>query len=122
MEFMKRDFSAIMRLGIAFISASNNPQNVEAARTLVYAFKPFVPEDQIESVRLIANLLDFETAAAAVSVLGDEEYDWASELIYKVATIDGEMNDDQRKLWDRFEEIYWDYQEPDDTGAYDAYA
>lgn len=122
MQFMKSDLCAIMRIGMDLIYASDNPQNAEAVQKLVSALKPLAPEDQIESVMLMAEELDFETAATAVSVLGEEEYDWANELLYAVAVIDGELNERQQKLWDRFEELYWDFQEPDDSGAYDAYA
>ena len=122
MKFMKRDFCAIMRLGQYFIGRSDNPQNHEAVRDLVYSFKPFVPEDQIESVLNIANLLDFDTAAAAVSQLGEEEYRWAIDVLYKAATATGEMNDEQKEMWTRLEEIYWDFQEPDDNGQYDAWS
>ena len=122
MKFMKRDFCAIMRLGQYFIGRSDNPQNHEAVRNLVYSFKPFVPEDQIESVLNIANLLDFYTAAAAVSQLGEEEYRWAIDVLYKAATATGEMNDEQKEMWTRLEEIYWDFQEPDDNGQYDAWS
>ena len=122
MKFMKRDFCAIMRLGQYFIGRSDNPQNHEAVRDLVYSFKPFVPEDQIESVLNIANLLDFDTAAAAVSQLGEEEYRWAIDVLYKAATATGEMNDEQKEMWTRLEEIYWDFQEPDDKGQYDAWS
>lgn len=122
MKFMKRDFCAIMRLGQYFIGHSDNPQNHEAVRDLVYSFKPFVPEDQIESVLNIANLLDFETSAAAVSQLGEEEYRWAIDVLHKAATAEGEMNAEQQEMWDRLMEIYWDYQEPDDKGQYDAWS
>ena len=122
MKFMKRDFCAIMRLGQYFIGRSDNPQNHEAVRDLVYSFKPFVPEDQIESVLNIANLLDFDTAAAAVSQLGEEEYRWAIDVLYKAAMATGEMNEEQKQMWERLEEIYWDYQEPDDNGQYDAWS
>lgn len=122
MQFMKRDFCAIMRLGQYFIGRSDNPQNHEAIRDLVYSFKPFVPEDQIESVLNIANLLNFDTAAAAVSQLGEEEYQWAIDVLYKAAMATGEMNAEQKEMWERLEEIYWEYQEPDDKGQYDAWA
>ena len=122
MQFMKRDFCAIMRLGQYFIGRSDNPQNHDAIKELVYSFKPFVPEDQIESVLNIANLLDFDTAAAAVSQLGEEEYRWAIDVLYKAATATGEMNDEQKEMWTRLEEIYWDFQEPDDNGQYDAWS
>jgi len=81
-----------------------------------------VPEDQIESVLNIANLLDFDTAAAAVSQLGDEEYRWAAGVLYKAATATGGMNAEQKEMWDRLEEIYWEFREPDDNGQYDAWS
>jgi len=122
MKFMKRDFCAVMRLGQYFIGRSDNPQDHEAVRNLVYSFKPFVPEDQIESVLNIANLLDFDTAAACISQLGEEEYKWAIGILEKAANACGHMNEDQTALWDRMMEIYWEYQEPDDKGEYDAWS
>lgn len=122
MKFMKRDFCALMRLGQYFIGRSDDPGNHEAAKTLVYSFKPFVPEDQIESVLNIASLLDFETAAAAVSQLGEEEYEWAIGVLRKTIDACGSMNASQQELWDRLMEVYWDYQEPDDKGAFDAWS
>ena len=32
------------------------------------------------------------------------------------------MNAEQQEMWDRLMEIYWDYQEPDDKGQYDAWS
>lgn len=112
----------MMRLGQLFLGSSDNPHNHEAAHKFIYAFKPFVPEDQIESVLGIANLLDFETAAACVSQFGEEEYEWAQNVLWEVANAEGHMNERQKEMWDRFIEIYWDFQEPDDKGAFDAYA
>ncbi|MCR5560920.1 MAG: hypothetical protein K6F58_03780 [Bacteroidales bacterium] len=122
MRFAKRDFCAVMRLGQLFIQNGDNPKNHEAFRKLVYSFKPFVPEDQIESVLNIGLLLDFETAAATISQLGEEEYEWAKNVVWEAANAEGRMNAKQEEMWDRLMEVYWDYQEPDDKGAYDAWS
>ena len=98
---MKRDFCAIMMIGRALIAKSNNPQSEAAVRKLIYGLATFVTEDQIESVVAISDMLDFETSAAALSTLGDEEYKWAKELLYAVATTDGDMNAAQTALWNR---------------------
>ena len=70
MEFMMRDFSAVMKMGITLFQESDNPQNEAAIRKFIYSFKPFVPDEQLGAVMNIADLLDFDTAAAAVCNLG----------------------------------------------------
>ena len=122
MRFAKKDFCAVMRLGQLFIQSSDNPTNHDAYHKLVYAFKPFVPEDQIESVLNIGLLLNFDTAAATISQLGEEEYEWAKNVVWEAANADGKMNEEQEAMWDRLMDIYWDFQEPDDKGAYDAWS
>ena len=122
MEFMMRDFSAVMKMGITLFQESDNPQNEAAIRKFIYSFKPFVPDEQLGAVMNIADLLDFDTAAAAVCNLGHDEYMWAQDILYDLATAEGEMNDRQQELWDRFDEIYWELQEPDDEGRFDAFA
>lgn len=122
MKFMKRDFSAVMRMGIVLFQESDNPRNEAALRKFIYSFKPFVPDEELTGVMNLAGLLDFDTAAAAVCMLGDDEYQWAQDILYEIATAEGQMNARQQELWDRFDEIYWEYQEPDDDGRYDAFS
>lgn len=119
---MRRDFSAIINMGIALFRESDNPQNEAALRKFIYSFKPFVADDDLPGVMAIADVLDFDTAAAAVCNLGHEEYMWAQEILSELAEAEGRMNDRQQELWDRFDEIYWDLQDPDDDGRYDAFA
>lgn len=103
MRFMRRDFWAIMRLGQLFISKSNNSQNEAAAKKLVYGLADFLsPEDMENTVRM-AGMLDFESSVAALTTLGSEELQWAKELLYSIATIDGDMNADQTKMWEYLE-------------------
>lgn len=99
MRFMKRDFCAILKLGQLLIAESDNSQSVEAARKLIYGLARFVSEDQIESVMLIAQHLDMQSSAAALSTLGEEEATWAKELLYDVATTNGPMNKSQEHIW-----------------------
>lgn len=122
MKFMRRDFSAVMKMGIILFRESDNPQNEAALRKFIYSFKPFVPDDELTGVMAIADVLDFDTVAAAVCNLGHDEYMWAQEILSELAEAEGQMNDRQQELWDRFDEIYWDLQEPDDDGRFDAYA
>lgn len=107
---MKRDFWAIMKAGNTFIAQSDNPSEA-AAKKLVYGLAQFVPEDEIQSVLLLSRHLDFDTAVAAIAQLGEEEYKWAGQLLFEVCTVDGPMNDAQKKLWDRFFEIYYEYKD-----------
>ena len=100
---MQRDFWAIMRLGQLFISKSNNPQNAAAAKKLVYGLSSFLSPEDMDSVVRIGGMLDFESSVATLSILGSEEQQWAKELIYSIATIDGEMNADQAKMWEYIE-------------------
>ncbi len=100
---MQRDFWAIMRLGQLFISKSNNPQNAAAAKKLVYGLASFLSPEDMDSVVRISGMLDFESSVATLSILGSEEQQWAKELIYSIATIDGEMNADQAKMWEYIE-------------------
>ncbi|MBQ1201403.1 MAG: hypothetical protein IIX59_05435 [Alistipes sp.] len=103
MRFMRRDFWAIMRLGQLFISKSDNSQNEAAAKRLVYALADFLsPEDMENTVRM-AGMLDFESSVATLSILGSEEQQWAKELIYSIATIDGAMNAEQARMWEYIE-------------------
>lgn len=107
---MKRDFWAIMKAGNTFIAQSDNPSEA-AAKKLVYGLAQFVPEDEIQSVLLLSRHLDFDSAVAAIAQLGEEEYKWAGQLLFEVCTADGPMNDAQKKLWDRFFEIYYEYKD-----------
>ena len=107
---MKRDFWAIMKAGNTFIAQSDNPSEA-AAKKLVYGLAQFVPEDEIQSVLLLSRHLDFDTAVAAIAQLGEEEYKWAGQLLFEVCTADGPMNDAQKKLRDRFFEIYYEYKD-----------
>ena len=107
---MKRDFWAIMKAGNTFIAQSDNPSEA-AAKKLVYGLAQFVPEDEIQSVLLLSRHLDFDTAVAAIAQLGEEEYKWAGQLLFEVCTVDCPMNDAQKKLWDRFFEIYYEYKD-----------
>lgn len=108
---MKRDFCAILRAGQEFISESDNPQNEAAAKKLVYGLATFVSPEDMESVVLIAKHLDFDSAVAAMSQLGEEEFKWAGQLLFEAANIDGHMNEAQNRLWKRFFEIYWEYKD-----------
>lgn len=110
MKFMKRDFWAILKAGNVFIAHSDNPSEA-AAKKLIYGLAQFVPENEIQSAFLISKHLDFDTAVAAIAQLGEEEYNWAGQLLFEVCTVDGEMNAAQKKLWDRFFEIYWEYKD-----------
>ena len=100
---MRRDFWAIMRLGQLFISKSDNSQNEEAARKLVLGLAAFLSPDDMESTVRMAGMLDFESSVAALTTLGTEELQWAKELIYSIATIDGEMNANQARMWEYIE-------------------
>ena len=111
MQFMNRDFSAILRAGQEFISVSDNPQNVAAAQKLVYGLATFVKEEDMQFVTVLARHINFETAVAALAQLGEEEYKWAGQLLFEVANIDGHMNKAQEELWERFFEIYWEYKD-----------
>lgn len=119
MKFAQRDFSAILKLGIQLISNSDNPQNAAAARKLVYGLARFVSEDRIQSVQAMANLIDFETAAIIVANLDEEEFDWAKDLLYEVATTEVELNDTQRSIIENLIDLYWQNQPADDDGRYD---
>lgn len=103
---MKRDFSAVMRIGIILFQESDNPQNEPALRKFIYSFKPFVPDDELDGVINVANLLDFDTAAVIVCRLGDKEHEWARGVLYDMAVAEGQMNAAQKRRWDRLEEIY----------------
>ena len=119
MKFAQRDFSAILKLGIQLISNSDNPQNAAAAHKLIYGLARFVTEDRIQSVQTMANLIDFETAAVIVANFDEEEFDWAKDLLYEVATTDVELNDAQRAIFDNLVDLYWQNQPADDDGRYD---
>lgn len=103
MRFMRRDFWAIMRLGQLFISKSDNSQNEAAAKKLVLGLAAFLSPDDMESTVRMAGMLDFESSVAALTTLGTEELQWAKELIYSIATIDGEMNANQARMWEYIE-------------------
>lgn len=103
MRFMRRDFWAIMRLGQLFISKSDNSQNEVAARKLVLGLAAFLSPEDMESTVRMAGMLDFESSVAALTTLGTEELQWAKELIYSIATIDGEMNANQARMWEYIE-------------------
>ena len=119
MKFAQRDFSAILKLGIQLISNSDNPQNAAAARKLIYGLARFVSEDRIQSVQAMADLIDFETAAIIVANLDEEEFDWAKDLLYEVATTEVELNDTQRSIIENLIDLYWQNQPADDDGRYD---
>ena len=119
MKFAQRDFSAILKLGIQLISNSDNPQNAAAARKLIYGLARFVSEDRIQSVQAMADLIDFETAAIIVANLDEEEFDWAKDLLYEVATTEVELNDIQRSIIENLIDLYWQNQPADDDGRYD---
>ena len=55
----------------------------------------------MQSVVLIAKHLDLATAGAAMSQLGEEEFEWAGQLLFEVAKIDSPINDTQENLWKR---------------------
>lgn len=122
MKFTQRDFSAILRVGQQLISSSDNPKNVEAARKLIYGLAEFVTEDHIQAVMNIAKIIDFETAVTIVAQLGEEEFDWANDLLCSVAKAGGEMNDDQIQILDTIAETYWEFRPADDDGSFDAFA
>lgn len=119
MKFAQRDFSAILKLGIQLISNSDNPQNAAAARKLIYGLARFVSEDRIQSVQAMADLIDFETAAIIVANFDEEEFDWAKDLLYEVATTEVELNDTQRSIIENLIDLYWQNQPADDDGRYD---
>ena len=119
MKFAQRDFSAILKLGIQLISNSDNPQNAAAARQLIYGLARFVSEDRIQSVKTMADLIDFETAAIIVANFDEEEFDWAKDLLYEVATTEVELNDTQRSIIENLIDLYWQNQPADDDGRYD---
>ena len=119
MKFAQRDFSAILKLGIPLISNSDNSQNAAAAQKLIYGLARFVSEDRIESVQAMSDLIDFETAAIIVANLDEEEFDWAKDLLYEVATTNVELNDTQRAIFDNLIALYWQNQPADDDGRYD---
>ena len=119
MKFAQRDFSAILKLGIQLISNSDNSQNAAAAHKLIYGLARFVSEDRIESVQAMSDLIDFETAAIIVANLDEEEFDWAKDLLYEVATTNVELNDAQRAIFDNLIDLYWQNQPADDDGRYD---
>ena len=100
---MRRDFWAIMRLGQLFISKSDNSQHEAAAKRLVYGLADFLSPEDMESTVRMAGMLDFESSVAALTTLGTEELQWAKELIYSIATIDGAMNSNQAKMWEYIE-------------------
>ena len=111
MKFMKRDFSAILRAGQEFISVSDNPRNVAAAKKLVYGLAHFVKEEEMQGVMTLAKLVDFDSAVAAIAQLGEEEYQWAGQLLFEVSKIDGKMNEAQEKLWERFFDIIREFKD-----------
>ena len=119
MKFAHRDFSAILKLGIQLISNSDNPQNAAAAHKLIYGLDRFVSEDRIESVQAMSDLIDFEPAAIIVANHDEEEFDWAKDLLYEVATTNVELNDTQRAIFDNLIDLYWQNQPADDDGRYD---
>lgn len=119
MKFAQRDFSAILKLGIQLISNRDNSQNAAAAHKLIYGLARFVSEDRIESVQAMSDLIDFETAAIIVANLDEEEFDWAKDLLYEVATTNVELNDAQRAIFDNLIDLYWQNQPADDDGRYD---
>ena len=119
MKFAQRDFSAILKLGIQLISCSDNSQNAAAAHKLRYGLARFVTEDRIQSVQTMANLIDFETAAVIVANFDEEEFDWAKDLLYEVATTEVELNDTQRSIIENLIDLYWQNQPADDDGRYD---
>lgn len=119
---MQRDFSAILCIGQNLIAKSDNPQNEEAARKLIYGLAQFVTEDNIEAVMNIAQIIDLQTAIVVVARLDEDEFDWAKDLLYQVATAGGEMNQAQKQIFDSIIDAYWEYQPADDIGNFDAFA
>lgn len=105
MKFMMRDLCAIMRIGQLLIGQSDNPQNEAAAKKLVYGLAAFLDPEHMELAVRISGNLDFATSATVLSTLGKEEQMWAQDLLYSVATIDGNMNADQTHLWERLLDI-----------------
>lgn len=122
MKFMQRDFSAILCIGQNLIAKSDNPQNEEAARKLIYGLAQFVTEDNIEAVMNIAQIIDLQTAIVVVARLDEDEFDWAKDLLYQVATAGGEMNQAQKQIFGSIIDAYWEYQPADDIGNFDAFA
>ena len=122
MKFMQRDFSAILRIGQALISSSDNCQDKDAAVKLVYGLATFVTEEMMPAVMTLSKHIDLPTAMVVVARLGEEEFDWAKDLLYNVATASGDMNDAQREIFNTLIDTYWEYQPCDDTGSFDAYA
>ena len=122
MKFMQRDFSAILRIGQALISSSDNCQDKDAAVKLVYGLATFVTEEMMPAVMTLSKHIDLPTAIEVVARLGEEEFDWAKDLLYNVATASGDMNDAQREIFNTLIDTYWEYQPSDDTGSFDAYA
>lgn len=119
---MQRDFSAILRIGQALISSSDNCQDKDAAVKLVYGLATFVTEEMMPAVMTLSKHIDLPTAMVVVARLGEEEFDWAKDLLYNVATTSGDMNDAQREIFNTLIDTYWEYQPCDDTGSFDAYA
>ena len=105
MQFMMRDLCAIMRIGQLLIGQSDNPQNEAAAKKLVYGLAAFLDPENMETAVRMSGFLDFNTSAAALTTFGDEELEWAKDLLYSVATIDGAMNADQTHLWEQLLEV-----------------
>ena len=122
MKFMQRDFSAILRVGQALISSSDNCQDKQAATKLVYGLATFVTEDMMPAVLRLAQVIDLETAIVVVARLGEEEFDWAKDLLYSVATASSDMNDAQIRIFNSLVDADWEYQPSDDNGSFDAYA
>ena len=102
---MMRDLCAIMRIGQLLIGQSDNPQNEAAAKKLVYGLAAFLDPENMETAVRMAGFLYFNTSAAALTTLGDEELEWAKELLNSAATIDGAMNADQTHLWEQLLEV-----------------
>lgn len=98
---MMRDLCAIMRIGQLLIGQSDNPQDEAAAKKLVYGLAAFLDPENMERAVRMSGMLDFATSAAALTTLGEQEQQWAKDLLYSVATIDGAMNTDQTHLWQR---------------------
>ena len=68
---------------------------------MFYALAAFVSPEEMQSVVLIAKQLDLATAVAAMPQLGEEEFEWAGQLLFEVAKIDSPINDTQENLWKR---------------------
>ena len=116
---MMRDLCAIMRIGQLLIGQSDNPQNEAAAKKLVYGLAAFLDPENMETAVRMSGFLDFNTSAAALTTLGDEELEWAKDLLYEVATTNVELNDTQRAIFDNLIDLYWQNQPADDDGRYD---